>query len=209
MRRALLLIAALGALHPATAQGQTVRTDKLTPVLQARSHQISGRSRVIVQFRGNPDTRLITGSGGVAGRRLESVGAQVADLDNRVLADIARNPQVAWVGVDHPAFPTLERTGAAIAAALVSQAFDVTGKGIGVAVIDSGITSWHDDLYLTGSQSPRAAPRIVHFKDFTTRQSERLGIRPAVRRVRPWHTRRRHHCGQRIRLRRCPYGRGA
>ena len=166
--RTVLLIAALGALHPATTQGQTVRKDKLAPVLQVRAGQLSGRSRVIVQFRGGPDTRLLTGSGGVAGRRLRSVGAQVAHIDNWALADLARHPQIAWVGVDHPVFPTLERTGAAIAATLASQAFHVTGKGIGVAVIDSGVTAWHDDLYLTGRRSPRADPRIVHFKDFTT-----------------------------------------
>lgn len=174
LRQALLLVAALGAVHPEGAQGQTVRTDKLAPVLQARSRQIAGRSRVIVQFRGSLDTRVITGNGGVAGRQLASAGAQVADLDNRVLADLARNPQVAWVGADHPAFPTLERTGAAIAANLARQAFHLTGKGIGVAVIDSGITAWHDDLYLTRSQSPRAAPRVVHFKDFTAPPSPRV-----------------------------------
>jgi serine protease AprX len=174
LRRALLLIIVLSALHPATTQGQTPRTDKLAPVLQARSRQIAGRSRVIVQFRGNSDTRVITGNGGVAGRQLASIGAQVADLDNWVLADLARSPHVAWVGVDHPAFPTLERTGAAIAATLARQAFNLTGKGIGVAVIDSGITAWHDDLYLTGSKSPRAAPRVVHFKDFTTEVNPRV-----------------------------------
>ena len=70
MRLALLLIATLGALHPATARGQSVRSGKLAPVLQVRAdHQITGRSRVIVQFRGTPDTRVITGSGGVAGRQ--------------------------------------------------------------------------------------------------------------------------------------------
>ena len=52
--RTVLLIAALGALHPATTQGQTVRKDKLAPVLQVRAGQLSGRSRVIVQFRGRP-----------------------------------------------------------------------------------------------------------------------------------------------------------
>ena len=174
LRLPLLLIAALGAVYPETAQSQTVRADKLAPVLQARSRQIAGRSRVIVQFRGNLDTRVITGNGGVAGRQLASAGAQVADLDNRMLADLARNPQVAWVGVDHPAFATLERTGAAIAANLARQTFHLTGKGIGVAVIDSGITAWHDDLYLTRSQSPRAAPRVVHFKDFTAAPNPRV-----------------------------------
>ena len=168
VRRAVLLIAALSVLYPATMQGQTVRTDKLGPVVQARAGQLSGRSRVIVRFHGDPDARLLTGRGGVAGRRLASVDAQVADIDNRVLAELARNPQIEWVGVDHPVFPTLERTGAAIGATLASQAFDVTGKGIGVAVIDSGISAWHDDLYLTRPKSPRADPRVVHFKDFTT-----------------------------------------
>ena len=174
MQRTLLLFAALAALSPATTQGQTAHKGKLAPVLQVRAGQISGRTRVIVQFRGDPDTRLLTGSGGVAGRRLASVGAQVADIDNRVLADLASYPQIAWVGVDHPVFPTLERTGAAIAATVASQAFGLTGKGIGVAVIDSGITAWHDDLYLTGPESPRADPRIVHFKDFTTEVSPNI-----------------------------------
>ncbi len=168
MQRTLLLIAALGVLCPATTQGQTASKNKLGPVLQVRAGLLSGRSRVIVQFHGDPDTRLLTGSGGVAGRRLTSAGAQVAYIDNRALADLASHPQVAWVGIDHPVFPTLERTGAAIAATVASQAFHVTGRGIGVAVIDSGITAWHDDLYLTGPGSPRADPRIVHFKDFTT-----------------------------------------
>ena len=68
-------------------------------------------------------------------------------------------------------FATLERTGAAIAATVARQAFELTGKGIGVAVIDSGITAWHDDLYLTGPDSPRADPRVVHFRDFTTETS--------------------------------------
>ena len=172
--RLVLLAAALTTVHPAIALGQTTATEKLAPVLQVRSGQLSGRSRVIVQFRGSPDTRAITGNGGVAGRQLESAGAQVAELDNRALDDLAGNPQVAWVGVDHPVFPTLERTGAAIAATLARQAFRVSGKGIGVAVIDSGITAWHDDLYLTRSKSPRAAPRVVHFKDFTVATSPRV-----------------------------------
>ena len=168
MKRTLLLFSALAALYPASTQGQTVWADKLAPVLQARAGQLSGQSRVIVQFRGDPDTRLLTGNGGVAGRRLASIGAQVAHIDNWALADLANHPQVEWVGVDHPVFPTLERTGAAIAATVASQTFDLTGKGIGVAVIDSGITAWHDDLYLTDPERPRADPRIVHFKEFTT-----------------------------------------
>ena len=94
------------------------------------------RSRVIVEFRGAPDVRIITGNGGVARRQLAGMNAQVADLDPGLLANVRRS-------------------------------FGLTGKGIGVAVIDSGITAWHDDLYLTDPESPRSDPRVVHFRDFT------------------------------------------
>ena len=167
-RSAVALLALLGLLAPATAQAQQVEPEKLAPVLRERAQNLSGRSRVIVRFRGDPDARLITGTGGVSGRRLAAGGSQVAEIDNRLLTDLANQPQIARVSIDHPVFPTLERTGAAIAATLASQAFDLTGKGIGVAVIDSGITAWHDDLYLTNSRSPGANPRVVHFRDFTT-----------------------------------------
>jgi subtilisin family serine protease len=136
-------------------------------MLEVRANQLSGRSRLIVEFNGAPDTRAITGLRGVAGRLLNPASAQVADVDNRAIADLSRDPRVARIHVDHPAFATMERTGAAIAASIARRTFRLTGKGIGIAVIDSGITAWHDDLYLVDTRSPRSAPRVVHFKDFT------------------------------------------
>jgi hypothetical protein len=169
---AALLVAAVAVVCPADAQ--TPGTDKLDPVLKVRSRQLAGRSRVIVEFNGSADTRAITGTRGIAGRYLGSARAQVADVHNHDLGDLARNPGVARMHVDHPAFATLERTGTTIAANIARQTFRLTGKGIGVAVIDSGITAWHDDLYLAGTRSPRAASRIVHFKDFTTAANARV-----------------------------------
>ena len=116
VRFTLLLVATLAALGPPSAWSQPVPSDKLDRVLRARSRQLTGSSRVIVQFRGSPDPRVITSNGGVTGRLLPSVGAMVADLDNATLAGVAGNPQVAWIRADHPVFPTLERTGAAMAA---------------------------------------------------------------------------------------------
>ena len=171
---ALLLIAAIAAVAPPDSTAQAPRTDKLGPMLQVRSKQLSGRSRVIVEFNGTPDPRAISGISGIAGRQLDSAAAQVADLENHALTDLVRDPRVARMHVDHPAFATLERTGAAIAATIARQSFRLTGKGIGIAVIDSGITAWHDDLYLTGTRSPQASPRIVHFKDFTKPSNPRI-----------------------------------
>ena len=44
--------------------------------------------------------------------------AQVAELDNHALETLASQPDVARVLPDHAAFATIERTGAAIGAAL-------------------------------------------------------------------------------------------
>ena len=148
---------------PATAAGATRKMDA---VLEARSQQLTGRSRVIVEFDGDPDVGVITAERGAVGRRLSNLHAQVAELDNRALARLAADPRVTHIWLDRDAFATLERTGGAVGATLAREDFGLTGRGVGIAVIDSGITSWHDDLYAPfGTSSPN---RVVHFKDFTT-----------------------------------------
>jgi serine protease AprX len=134
------------------------RVEKLDRFLQHRSRQFSGRTRVIVQFKGDADVRAL-GKRATTGRRLGRHG-QVAEVDNVELANLAANPLVERVHLDRPAFATLERTGLSTGAALARQQLGVTGSGIGVAVIDSGITNWHDDLH-------RGTSRVAHFKDFT------------------------------------------
>src|SRR5215216_654207 len=109
---------------PATAADAARKMDA---ALEARSHQPTGRSRVIVQFSGETDVRVITDAHGAAGRRLASLRAQVAHLDNRELAHVAADARVARVWLDRPAFATLERTGGAVGAAQAREEFGLTG----------------------------------------------------------------------------------
>src|SRR5688572_10266238 len=110
VRRVIVAAAVLLLISPATTRGQSVVTEKLDPVVQALSRQLTERSRVIVQFHGEPDVRVITDRRGVAGRQLAGVSAQVADLDNTELATVAVHPKVSRIAIDRPAFRTLERT---------------------------------------------------------------------------------------------------
>ena len=171
--RALVVAVALLVLAPADSLAQAAGS-KFDRVTGARARQLTGRSRVIVQFHGDPDVRAITGSGGVVGRRLAGVRAQVAEISNTALASVARDPRVRRIVIDRPAFGTLERTGAAIGATIVRRELGLTGRGVGVAVVDSGITAWHEDLYLTRTRTPRLSERIVYFKDFTGETSNRM-----------------------------------
>jgi serine protease AprX len=122
--------------------------DKLDPVLRHRARQLAGRSRVIVQFKNDADVRVF--GRGVVGKRLDR-RAQVGEVDNLALATMASDPRVERVMIDRPAFATLERSALAIGATLARSQYGVTGRGIGVAVIDSGINNWHDDLNRSAS----------------------------------------------------------
>lgn len=170
------IAATLTALAPAALQAQPSGSGKLDPLLQTRAAQLAGRSRVIVQFRDAADVRVLTRNGGVAGRSLPQLRAQVADVRNQSLAEIARHPAVARVLPDRDAFATMERTGAAVGAAMAREEFGLTGRGIGIAVIDSGVAAYHDDLTYAADKTPRVSSRVVHFKDFTREDHPRLWL---------------------------------
>src|SRR5262245_37860336 len=153
----------------AAAQSGAHHGDKLDPVLRYRARQLTGTTRVIVQFRSDADVRVF--GRGVVGRRLDH-RAQVGEVDNLALATVAADPRVERVMIDRPTFATMERTGAAIGATLARSQYGVTGKGIGVAIIDSGITNYHDDL--NRSASGYQSRRVVHFKDFIHEPSANL-----------------------------------
>jgi serine protease AprX len=159
----ILLAAAVVLLMASAASAQSnAHGDRLDKFLRSRSRQLSGRTRVIVQFKGAADLDVrVLGKRAATGRRLGH-DSQVAEVDNTELAGIAANPRVERVMFDRPAFSTLERTGQTTGATLARQQLGLTGKGVGVAVVDSGITNWHDDLYRS------LTSRVAHFKDFTS-----------------------------------------
>ena len=157
------------ALPAAADTGAGASAAKLDTVLRARAQQLTGSSRVIVQFRGEPDVRAITGRGGRTGRSLGQSGARVAEISNMALAPLAEDPRVASVSVDGPTFSLMERTGAAVGAAVARQEFGLTGAGVGVAIIDSGISGAHDDFVASSGNGGLAwSSRVVHFTDFTS-----------------------------------------
>jgi subtilisin family serine protease len=55
----------------------------------------------------------------------------------------------------------MQRTAAAIGARWVTESLGLDGAGVGIALIDSGVSPWHDDLDVG---------RIVHFADFIDSQ---------------------------------------
>jgi serine protease AprX len=143
---------------------------KLDRVLRQRASDTGGRSHVIVRVREDvPDViaaAMMRRLGGTSSRGLRAINGHAGELPNRALAALAASPWIESVSEDRLVAGTMERTAATVRAAAVRETFGYDGSGIGVAIIDSGITSWHDDL--AGPQT--STQRVVRFVDFVNGQ---------------------------------------
>ncbi|MEX1129671.1 MAG: S8 family peptidase [Vicinamibacterales bacterium] len=157
VRRSVLYLAAIVLALPALA---AAGGGKLDAALRARAEVPRGTSRVIITTAsGRRADAAIRAEGGLPGRFLAAIGGQVALVPDFALARLAARPEVRRLTLDRPVAGTMERTGAAVGATWVNDALGYDGTGVGVAIIDSGVANWHDDL---GSQ------RVSHFVDFVS-----------------------------------------
>ena len=163
-RRVLVILIALLSARAAVAAEHSW-DGRLDAALLERAHAPQGVSRVIVQTReGAPAADIIRDSGGTPGRRFASLSAQVAEVPDEWLDTLASHPDVLVVSADRSVRGALQRTiRATIGATWVADRLGFDGTGIGVAVVDSGVAAWHEDL---------AGNRVVHFADFVNRQSQ-------------------------------------
>ena len=137
---------------------------KLDSPLRARAQSGRGTSRVIIETSDVSATdRLIRSLKGTPGRRLGLLRSQVAMIPNGALETLASRPGVTAVRLDRPVQGTMERTSATIGAKWVRETLGFDGAGVGVAIIDSGVTAWHDDL---------GSDRVTHFADFVDFQPQ-------------------------------------
>ena len=161
----LTISAALLGIFALAASSFAEPGQKMGPLAARRAGLALGSSRVIITAADTtqlPDVAdAIDRAGGTRGRALPIIDAYVADMPNAALFGLSHNPHISHIALDRVIVGTLERTGAAIGATAVRQEFGYDGSGVGIAVIDSGITSWHDDL--TGGGSPQ---RVDSFVDF-------------------------------------------
>jgi len=137
----------------------------LDPLLTPRASLVTGQSRVVVVARNASSlgvvTQLIQWLGGTLGRPLPVINGRAATVPNAALITLAGNAAVEHVALDRLIVGTMERTGPTVGATAVRQEFGLDGSGVGVAVIDSGITPWHDDL----ADADQSSQRVDRFVD--------------------------------------------
>jgi serine protease AprX len=137
---------------------------KLDSLATTQASLATGWSQIIVRARDAAAlaqiVALVEQMGGKIGRALPIISGQVFQVPNVALAGLAKSPLVLHISKDRRMAASMERTSATVGATAVRNDLGYDGSGIGVAVIDSGITSWHDDLAEGGAQ------RVDAFVDF-------------------------------------------
>jgi serine protease AprX len=99
--------------------------------------------------------------------RLNLINGRLLKLPNSVLKQLAAHPEVFEVHHDRPLHALNYRTALTTGSRFVNRGLGLTGAGVGVAVIDSGITQWHDDLTNRSTRLyPYGNQRVSAFMDF-------------------------------------------
>src|SRR6266852_1652061 len=139
---------------------------KLSKDLDALKGSNSGASvDVIIQFNQTPTEahhQKVQNKGGVLKTKLDFIKGAHYSVPVESLDALADDPDVVYISPDRRLNGSLDNTAAAVNAKAAWQA-GWDGTGIGVAVIDSGIT-YHSDLYSTGGSGAKL--RIIYSQDF-------------------------------------------
>jgi serine protease AprX len=149
-------------------EGNT-RSHKFSADLQARA--TNDMVTVVVQYRQMPASssfKSMQAAGGTIKFTHQAISAVTMRVPASMLADLANDPNVAYISPDRPLKSTAATTeigendaaAGAVEAYMAEQQFPLDGTGIGIAVIDSGISD-HADLHGSKGNS-----RVVYSQSF-------------------------------------------
>jgi subtilisin family serine protease len=134
-----------------------------------------GRTRAIVVLKAGCSVDAdVSKAGGKNGRRFGVISGQLVELPNNQLRKLANNACVAAIHWDRKTGGEMNYAAIVEGARQVQQLLGYDGAGVGVALVDSGITSWHDDLTYYGHNSAVktvGGQRVVKFVDFVNGQT--------------------------------------
>src|SRR5438067_5810890 len=171
-RKLLLLLISLLVVQTAVADNGKGNAPHAKLSKELRNFKGNSPVDVIVQFRIKPTAahyNFLAANGGKfkskkALRHLNSVALR---LSPKALALMEVHPDVAYVSADRHVKRAADVAAPAVLADIAAQQYGLDGSGVGVAVIDSGVSD-HVDLH--SSTNPDQS-RVVYSESFVTRDS--------------------------------------
>lgn len=134
----------IGVMWAASSLASDVQSGKLHPDLTGSAVKSKARISVIVQFTQRPDARLhrmVRGFGGEFYRDLSIIDSACYRMAGAEIEKLARRHEVKHISPDDQVEGALDVTAATTGAATAYSNYGLTGKGIGIAVIDTGVES--------------------------------------------------------------------
>jgi len=149
-----------------------VQNYKVDAELTARSKgNPQGRTKVIVTLVPGAQLPAEFKRFARSDRTLDIINGVELDLPNGAIKQLESRPEVFRLHFDRPVAAHNYRTSVTVGATTVRQTYGYTGACVGVAVIDSGISAWHDDLTNWSTKSyPYGNQRVSKFVDFVGNQ---------------------------------------
>ena len=166
----LLLAVVIGALV-APISAAHAATHTLDLVLRGRARSPQGYSRVIVRTRPACVSQpLLSARSSGQVRRLSTIDAELLTVPDVSLETLSGDACVLSISLDRRVHETARAEVGAEPAASGSRwagtNLGLDGAGIGIAMLDSGVTAWHDDLTAPG----QVGQRVVRFVDFVNQR---------------------------------------
>jgi serine protease AprX len=156
----------------AGAPSQTVKNYKMDDAVTKHAKGRNGSAKISVIVTLVPGGQMPPEFKKFArGGTLGLINGQELELSANQLAKLAALPSVFRIHHNRSIGRDNYRTSVTVGARTVRESLGYTGAGIGIAVIDSGITTWHDDLTNTTSTLyPYGNQRVTKFVDFVNGQ---------------------------------------
>lgn len=140
-------------------------TVKFSTDLHQRAAGANAMVTVIVQYRQMPASshfRAMQAGGATIRSKFQTIRAVTMRVPVSMLAELAKNPNVAYITPDRPVTMTdsNEDYSTAVESDVAAAQFAQDGTGVGVAIIDSGVAD-HADLH-----NASGASRVVYSQSF-------------------------------------------
>src|SRR5262245_58927803 len=133
-----ILTLALSSLLLATTPALAKKPEKISKDLINKS----GDQDVIIQFRTNADEakhNKVRGKGGQVKGELKLIRAGVYKLSKKAIEELSDDDDVQYISPDRPLISHLQYATPAVGGA-IARSNGWTGSGIGIAIIDSGVS---------------------------------------------------------------------
>ena len=175
-----MLLALFGGFAaPAAAAGRSPARTLLTreksddEVIRRKSRSPREVSSVIVTFAPGAELPAEFKRFARVRGRLGIINGEVLDLPNGAIAQLERHPQIFRIHDNRPITGHNYRTSLTIGSRAVQRSLGLTGAGIGIAILDSGIAAWHDDLTNNSARLyPYGNQRVSAFVDFVNGRTQ-------------------------------------